>query len=178
MKPYQPEGLWEEKSGGWKYETDKGEGLYRRSMYTYWKRASQHPAMITFDAAERNTCTVRRQATSTPLQALVLLNDPQFVEAARKVAERTIREGGPNANSRVKYMFRLMTSRQPSDRELKVLKALLNEQMPLFADNKRADALAKVGEAPVESSAPKRELAAYTVLANAMMTLDEATTKR
>ena len=178
VKPYQPEGLWEEKSGGWKYDMDKGEGLYRRSLYTYWKRASQHPMMITFDAAERNSCIVRRQTTTTPLQALVLLNDTQFVEAARKLAERTIREAGADENGRVKYMFRLLTSRQPSDRELQVLEALLDEQAPLFADNQRADALAKVGEAPVESDAPKRELAAYTVLANALLSFDDVTMKR
>ncbi|HTD88350.1 MAG TPA: DUF1553 domain-containing protein, partial [Candidatus Binatia bacterium] len=106
VKPYQPEGLWEEKSGGWKYEADKGEGLYRRSMYTYWKRASQHPMMITFDAAERNTCVVRRQTTSTPLQALVLLNDPQFVEAAEKLASHATEIGGSNVEQRITFIFR------------------------------------------------------------------------
>ena len=84
VKPYQPEGVWEETAGS-KYEPDKGENLYRRSLYTFWKRTAPHPMMTTFDASERNNCTVRRQATSTPLQALVLLNDPQFVEAARQI---------------------------------------------------------------------------------------------
>jgi hypothetical protein len=177
VKPYQPEGLWEEKSGGWKYETDKGDGLYRRSMYTYWKRASQHPMMITFDAAERNTCIVRRQTTSTPMQALVLMNDTQFVEAARKLAERTIREGGRNPKDRIHYMFRLLTSRLPTDREQTVLQRLVDDQQSLF-DRERAEALAKVGESGLESNAPRRELAAYTMLANAIINFDEAVIKR
>jgi hypothetical protein len=105
VKPYQPEGLWEEKSSGWKYEVDKGDGLYRRSLYTYWKRTVPPPSMMLFDAAERNNCTARRQSTSTPLQPLVLLNDPQFVEAARKVAERALREGGATLDERIGFIF-------------------------------------------------------------------------
>jgi len=124
VKPYQPEGLWEEKSGGWKYEPDKGEGRYRRSMYTYWKRASQHPMMTTFDAAERNTCLVRRQTTTTPLQALVLLNDPEFVEAAAKIAERSFKEQDP-----VQYPFRLLTGRYATPDEVRVLVLLYDEQL-------------------------------------------------
>jgi len=177
VKPYQPEGLWEEKSSGWKYETDKGNGLYRRSMYTYWKRASQHPTMITFDAAERNTCIVRRQTTSTPLQALVLMNDTQFVEAARKLAERTIKEGGAHPRDRIQYMFRSLTSRPPTERELAVLQHLIDEQQSLF-DSQRAEALAKIGESALESDAPSHELAAYTMLANAIMNFDEVVIKR
>lgn len=129
VKPYQPEGLWEEKSSGWKYEPDKGEGLYRRSMYTYWRRSSPHPMMTTFDAAERNTCTVRRQTTATPLQALILLNDPQFVDATEKIAAEASRF---DAERRITYIFRLLTSRQPTERERKVLKTLFEEQRALF----------------------------------------------
>jgi hypothetical protein len=128
VKPYQPEGLWEEKSAAWKYEPDKGEGLYRRSMYTYWKRTSPHPAMTTFDAAERNSCVVRRQTTSTPLQALVLLNDPQFVEAAQKIAERASKEAGTNPDDRIRYTFRLLTGRAPTDKQMRVLERLYEEQ--------------------------------------------------
>jgi hypothetical protein len=178
VKPYQPEGLWEEKSSDWKYEPDKGESLYRRGMYTYWKRASQHPAMTTFDAAERNTCIVRRQTTSTPLQALVLLNDPQFVEAARETAERTLKEAGPESKARIIYMFRLLTSRSPNEREVQILKRLLDDQWGLFNDRKKADSLIKIGEAPVRSNAPRSELAAYAVLASAIMNFDDATMKR
>ena len=137
VKPYQPEGLWEEKSAGWKYEPDKGEGLYRRSMYTYWKRTSPHPMMTTFDAAERNSCTVRRQTTTTPLQALVLLNDPQFVEAATKIGERARKE-----KNAVQFAFRLITSRTPSDRELAVLQRLYQEQLTLSDESGACSALA------------------------------------
>src|SRR5256885_1869828 len=172
VKPYQPEGLWEEKSSAWKYEADRGESLYRRSMYTYWKRASQPPAMATFDAAERNTCIVRRQTASTPLQVLVLLNDPEFVEAARRLAERTLREVRPESKERISYIFRLLTSRSPNEREAQILKRILDEQLRLFADTKKADSLIKVGEAPVRSKTTKNELAAYTMLANAIMNFD------
>ena len=150
VKPYQPEGLWEEKSAGWKYEPDKGEGLYRRSMYTYWKRTSPHPMMTTFDAAERNSCTVRRQTTTTPLQALVLLNDPQFVEAAAKIAERARKEKKP-----VQFTFRLITGRAPTDRELAVLQRLYQEQLSL-----------------------SDESAASTALASAILNFDDAVMKR
>jgi hypothetical protein len=137
VKPYQPDGLWEEKSSGWKYEPDKGEGLYRRSLYTYWKRASQHPMMLTFDAAERNTCLVRRQNTSTPLQALVLLNDTQFVEAARKIGERALKEGGATLDERIVFTFRLLTGRKSSARELTVLRKLYAEQLESFRGLKK-----------------------------------------
>ena len=103
---------WEEKSGA-AYEQDHGDALYRRSMYTFWKRTSPHPAMVTLDAAERNICVARRQETATPMQALVLLNDPQFVEAARLLAERMIREGGEDLEGRITYAFRLLTGRRP-----------------------------------------------------------------
>lgn len=151
VKPYQPDGLWEEKSSGWKYEADKGEGLYRRSMYTYWKRASQHPMMITFDAAERNTCVVRRQTTSTPLQALVLLNDPQFVEAAGKIADQTIKADDP-----IRYTFRLLTGRLPSEREAEILRRLYDEQLGITTSRETAGA----------------------ALASAIMNFDEAVIKR
>jgi hypothetical protein len=154
VRPYQPEGLWEEKSSSWKYEPDKGEGLYRRSMYTYWKRTSPHPAMITFDAAERNSCIVRRQTTSTPLQALVLLNDPQFVEAARKIAERAIREAGPKPDDHIRYTFRLLTGRAPTLRQMQILQRLYEEQRT------------------------PDELGAGTALASAILNFDETIMKR
>src|SRR5256885_1013444 len=168
VKPYQPEGLWEEKSSAWKYEPDKGEGLYRRSMYTYWKRTSPHPAMTTFDAAERNNCIVRRQTTSTPLQALVLLNDPQFVEAAQKVAERAMKEGGEKIEDRIRYTFRLLTSQSPNAKQLGVLRNLYQEQFELFANS----------ETSADSDIRKPELAACTALASAIMNFDDAVMKR
>ena len=179
VKPYQPDGLWEEKSSGWKYDTDKGASLYRRGMYTYWKRASQHPMMMTFDAAERNTCAVRRQNTSTPLQALVLLNDTQFVEAARQLAGRMLKEGGATTDARITFAFRLLTGRHPKKAELSVLKKLHDEQLALFrADAGDATALAKVGESSSDASLDRAELAACTALANTLLNFDEAVFKR
>jgi Protein of unknown function (DUF1553)/Protein of unknown function (DUF1549)/Concanavalin A-like lectin/glucanases superfamily/Planctomycete cytochrome C len=179
VKPYQPQGLWEEKSSGWKYEADKGEGLYRRSLYTYWKRASQHPMMITFDGAERNTCIVRRQTTSTPLQALVLLNDPQFVEASRRMAQRAITEAGATLDNQIAYLFRLLTSREPNVRELAVLKGLYHEELELFRENEAgADQLLRIGESNSETSLQKAELAASAAVASVILNHDDATMKR
>ena len=179
VKPYQPEGLWEEKSSGWKYDPDKGEGLYRRSLYTYWKRTVPPPSMVVFDAAERNNCTVRRQSTSTPLQPLVLLNDPQFVEAARKLAERALKECGPTPEARIPFAFRLLTSRSPSAKELAVLRRLYQEQLDSFrADVDGAAALLKVGESTSDPTLDKPELAATTALASAILNFDEAIQKR
>jgi hypothetical protein len=179
VKPYQPEGLWEEKSSGWKYEPDKGEGLYRRSLYTYWKRTSPHPAMITFDAAERNTCIVRRQTTSTPLQALVLLNDPQFVEAARVLGERALKESGAATDEWIVQTFRRCTSRKPSVRELDVLRRLYQEQLDHFrADPSAAQSLAKAGESASDSTLDRAQLAASTAVASAILNFDDAVFKR
>jgi hypothetical protein len=179
VKPYQPEGLWEEKSSAWKYEPDKGDSLYRRSLYTYWKRTVPPPSMIVFDAAERNNCTVRRQSTSTPLQPLVLLNDPQFVEAARKLGERVLHEAGPSPEARITFVFRLLTSRTPTTRELSILRRLYDEQLRSFrADDDAAAALLKVGEAKPDSALNHAELAATTTLASAILNFDEATFKR
>jgi hypothetical protein len=178
VKPYQPEGLWEEKSGA-KYEPDKGEGLYRRSLYTFWKRTIPHPAMIAFDAAERNVCIVRRQSTSTPLQALVLLNDPQFVEAARLIVERMLKEGGPAVEDRIAYAFRLLTSRRPSVREAALLKQLYQEQAELFQQSQEETGkLMKVGAKSNDTSLDAVELAAGTALASALLNFDETVMKR
>src|SRR6185503_7159483 len=179
VKPYQPEGLWEEKSSSWKYEPDKGESLYRRSLYTYWKRTVPPPSMMVFDAAERNNCTCRRQSTSTPLQPLVLLNDPQFVEAARKLAERALKEAGPTADARITLAFRLLTSRNPGAKELAVLRRLYDEQLNTFrADEEGAASLLKVGESKSDPALNKTELAATTALASAILNFDEAIQKR
>jgi len=178
VKPYQPEGLWEEKSAGWKYEPDKGAALYRRSLYTYWKRTSPHPMMTTFDAAERNTCIVRRQNTSTPLQALVLLNDPQFVEAARQLGERMLREAGRLDTERVTFAFRVLTGRRPRGNELAVLTRLYREAVASFRAGTSAEDLLKNGEAPADSSLDQAELAAATALANTLLSFDEVIMKR
>jgi len=124
VKPYQPPGLWEELSfGEEKYEPDYGEGLYRRSLYTYWKRTVAPPSMVTFDATDRETCTVRLPRTNTPLQALNLMNDVTFLEASRKLAERIMKNGGQTPEERIAYAFRLATARAPQPEEEKMLLA-------------------------------------------------------
>jgi hypothetical protein len=178
VKPYQPEGLWEEKSGA-KYERDRGDGLYRRSLFTFWKRTSPPPAMIAFDAAERNVCIVTRQATSTPLQALVLLNDPQLAEASRHLAERAHKEGGSTTPSRLSYMFRLVTSRNPKPAELDVLTKMYDEQHELFARNEQETAkFLTVGDKANDPEIPPVELASAAVVANALLNFDETVMKR
>ena len=112
VKPYQPAGLWKE-LGGEDYQQDTGEGLYRRSLYTFWKRTVPPPSMMNFDAAGREACTVRENRTNTPLQALDLMNDPAYVEASRVLAERMMREGGATPESRISFAFRLATARRP-----------------------------------------------------------------
>ncbi|QOV91183.1 DUF1553 domain-containing protein [Humisphaera borealis] len=179
VKPYQPAGLWDIAMGRPKYDQGKGEDLYRRSLYTYIKRTVAPPAMLTFDAADRSYCTIKRQTTSTPLQSLTLLNDVQVVEASRKVAERMIAEGGPDDASRVKYAFRLITGRQATDRETTVLVAMLAEQRALFAaDRKSAEALLKVGESKTAAKLDAAEVAAGSVLAQAIFNHDEAVMRR
>jgi hypothetical protein len=174
VKPYQPEGLWEEKSGT-QYQQDKGEGLYRRSLYTFWKRTSPHPAMTTFDATSRETCIARRQVTSTPLQALVLWNDPQFVEAGRVLGQRMLREGGATVEGRLRLAFRSLTGRPPTGAELVVLRRLYEEQRTILAtDTAAADALSTVGQAAVPAGMDRLDLAACTAVASALMSLDEA----
>ena len=178
VKPYQPGGLWESAWGG-SYENGHGDDLHRRSLYTFWKRTVPPPAMIAFDAAERNVCVVRRQSTSTPLQALALLNDPQIVEAARHVGERMLREGGTNTQAQVTFAFRLVTGRTPTAKETVILRQLLEEQQARFtADPADAAKLLAVGETKNEGDLPPAELAAGTVLAQALFSHDEAVMRR
>jgi hypothetical protein len=177
VKPYQPEGLWEEKSGA-KYQRDEREGSWRRSLYTYWKRTSPPPAMITLDAAEREVCVVAREATSTPLQALVLLNDPQYVEAARALAEHVMR-AEPDTQARLTRLFRLLTSRHPADAELRVLRSLLDQQQAAFAAEPEAAAqFLEFGDHRPDPAWNPSELAALTVVAQALLNYDETVRKR
>jgi len=181
VKPYQPPGLWLEISSGRgtaRYEVGRGDELYRKSLYTFWKRTIPPPSMITFDAATRNYCVVKRQTTSTPLQALVLLNDPQIIEASRAFAERMITEGGETPVSRIQFGFRTATSRYPKDKELEVLaEILVIEQVTYENDPEAAKALLSVGERSIVKYYKSSELAAYTVVASAILNLDETITK-
>ncbi len=148
VKPYQPAGLWEVAMGSPHYDRSRGPDLYRRSLYTYWKRTVPNPAMITFDAAQRNVCIVRRQSTSTPLQALALLNDPQMVEAARFLGQRMLKEGGTTPKERVTWLFHVTTGRTATDREISILVRLFEEQRELFkAEPKAAAKLLAIGDA-------------------------------
>lgn len=175
--PYQPAGVWEESGTNQVYRQSKGEGLYRRSLYTFWRRTSPPPAMTTFDAPSREWCLARRERTATPLQALVLLNDPQFVEAARVLAEKMFEQS--DLTDRLTTAFRLATSRRPSAQELEVLTRLYHEQRDQFArEPELAESLLKTGESPRNARLPVVEHAALTVVAQAVMNLDDCVTKK
>jgi hypothetical protein len=179
--PYQPPGLWEALAtrNATTYTEGKGDDLYRRSLYTVWKRSSPPPSATSFDAAERLVCTVNRQRTSTPLQALVLMNDPQYVEAARKVAERMVREGGATPRDRASYAFRLITSRTPAESELALLERLYADERARFA--KQPDAargLLATGKSTRAAGLPVADVAAGAVVASTLLNTDAAVVKR
>jgi len=179
VKPYQPEGLWSVAMGSPRYDRSRGPDLYRRSLYTFWKRTVPHPALVTFDAAERNVCLVRRQNTSTPLQALALLNDPQIVEAARFLGQRMLKEGGHTATEQVAWGFRTVTGRKATDKEVNILARLLAEQKKLFrADPQAAAKLLAVGDGKTDAKLESVELAASTVVALTVLNHDEAMMRR
>ena len=178
-RPYQPAGLWEEAGTGKHYTQDTGEGLYRRSLYTFWRRTAPPPSMLIFDAVSREVCTARRETTATPLQALVLLDDPQFVEAARVLAEQLVKQCGQDVDACIAKAFRLATGRKPEPREQEILRRLYREQLSLFEKNpSAAEQYLKTGEHPLDKSLPGQQVAATTILASALMNLDEFVTKR
>ncbi len=179
VKPYQPAGLWEIAMGKPNYDQGRGDDLHRRSLYTYWKRTVPPPTMMAFDAADRSSCSAQRQSTSTPLQALALLNDVQITEAARHLSQRMLQEGGGSDGERVIWIFQAATNRKPTAREIPVLKQLLAEQRAMFsADTNSAAQLLKVGEAKNNPSLNPVELAAGTVLAQALLNHDGAVMRR
>jgi hypothetical protein len=182
VMPYQPRGLWLQIASGnqelKEYIQGHGSELYRKSMYTFWKRSLPPPSMLIFDATTREQCAVERQSTSTPMQALVLLNDPQFVETSRLIAQRMLFEGGTSAEERIRFAFRLATSRQPSVEELALLLELLQTQYQTFETKpERARSLLAVGEYQLDNNLDVVELAAYTVVANTIMNLSESILK-
>jgi len=183
--PYQPAGLWQElaargDSKNWSaqfYTPSKGKDLYRRTMYTFWKRTSPPPTLATFDAPDRETCTVRRSRTNTPLQALVLMNDPTYVEAARKLAERLMIEAG-TTDERITLVFRLATARSPSEKETTVLRRVFAKQLESYQqDTKAALKLLTIGESARNEKLAVAELAAWTIVASTVLNLDETVTK-
>ncbi len=181
VRPYMPEGVWDETSkyGNLRnYKNDKGEGLYRRTIYTIWKRTAAPPSMLLFDAPNRETCTIKRSRTNTPLQALSLLNELTFVEAARQLGGRMIREGGATDRERIQYGFQLTIARSPSESEMGVLQKGLAEDVRHYQTNPdAAKELLKLGESPPSGDLDAATHAAYTLLANVLLNLDEFVTR-
>ncbi|MCB0665878.1 MAG: DUF1553 domain-containing protein [Saprospiraceae bacterium] len=182
VKPYQPPGLWEEKGEFTKlkeYVRGNGEDLYRRSLYTFWRRTSPPPSMTTFDAPAREVCTPKRQPTNTPLQALVLLNDPQFVEAAVALAERVLVLPDLDEERRIETAYRLLTGLQASDEIVDLLLELLRQERDGYAAHPaKATDLLNTGEHKEDPSLEKTELAAMTVVCSTIMSFDETLVKR
>jgi len=180
VKPYQPPGLWEAVSYNAEdsYVPDTGAGLWRRSLYTYIKRQAPPPALLTFDGPTREKCTMRRARTNTPLQALLLLNDQTFTEAARALGVRTLNTPAGD-DARLQRLWRTVLVRPAQAPELDLLKGLLHRQRARFAaDLKAAQHLLAVGAARINTRHDPRELAAWTVVAHTLLNLDEAITKR
>ncbi len=177
VKPYQPAGIWEDFSfDKIKYTQDHGAKLYRRSLYVFWRRSVGPTTM--FDTATRQVCQVRVPRTNTPLHSLVLLNDPAYVEAARVLGERAIREGGSTPQERITFMFLALTSRKPNEREAALLqKSLERVQRQFASDRPAAEKLVTVGEYPRDASIDVVEHASYAALANMLLNLDEVLNK-
>ena len=175
VKPYQPAGLWEQAGTGKTYTPDTGDKLYRRSLYTFWRRTLPPPSMLTFDAVSREVCTAKREVTTTPLQALVLLNDPQFVEAARVLAERLLRplpgRRGGAASRGVPLAHR---ARAGCPRGGRCSPELFAEQRAIFARTPAdAEAFLATGASPWNRSLPRADFAATTAVVSAIMNLDD-----
>lgn len=183
VKPYQPDGLWIEKGNFshklLRYKQQSGDSLYRRSMYTFIKRTSPPPAMAIFDTPNRTACVVKRENTNTPLQPLVLLNDPQFVEAARVLAERMQIEGGLELGSQINYAFRLATGQEATSAELGLLEELFHEQRKRFqADESSVKELLAMGEAPLHKMLDPTMTAALTMVSSTILNHDGMYMKR
>ncbi|MEM1444293.1 MAG: DUF1553 domain-containing protein, partial [Verrucomicrobiota bacterium] len=180
VKPYQPPGLWAEVGlgGNPKFTQDKGEKLYRRSIYTYWKRSSPPPAMIIFDAPNRETCVMQRPVTNTPLQALAAMNDVQMMEASRHLAERVLKEGGSNPITRASWAFELATAREPESGELATLLDVYEHSLARFTEEaEKSHALLSAGDSPRDETLPTNEHAAWTLVASMILNLDEVLTR-
>ena len=179
VKPYQPAGLWEEAGTGKSYVQDKGEALHRRSLYTFWRRTAPPPSMVVFDAPSREVCCARRDPTGTPLQSLVLLNDPQFVEAGRVLAERLVKEHPDDPGRRIEQAFRALAGRRPEADERQVLERLLAEERArLSGDPETAEKRLHAGEHPRDDSVPAVEAAATASVVGAILALDEFVNRR
>ncbi len=185
VSPYQPAGMWQElasrgDSKNWSaqfFEQSHGKDLYRRTMYTFWKRTSPPPQLVTFDAPDREVCTVRRSRTNTPLQALILMNDPTYVEASRKLAERMMNDA-TTIDERIIRGFRLVMARHPAEREMAVLRDIYEKQKTNYEkDPAGAQRLLSVGESRHDARLPSAELAAWAIVGSVILNLDEVVTK-
>jgi hypothetical protein len=182
VKPYQPAGLWNEVAGGgggplFEYEIDEGDKQYRRSLYTFWKRTVPPPDMVTFDAVTRDFCMVNRETTSTPLQALVMMNSPQIIEGARNLAYRAI-SNNESLEDRIRFMFQLATSRDLNGDQLATLTDYFEAEKQHFETNQDdAQSFLSIGDSKQQDLLPKPELAAYAMLATAIFNLDESITR-
>ena len=179
VKPYQPAGLWEDAGTQHTYEQSTGADLFRRSLYTFWRRTLPPPAMTVFDAPTREFCKARRERSATPLQALVLFNDPQFLEAGRVLAEKLVRDFPNDDKARVQAAFRLLTSKQINDGTSVVLQKLLQESRERYkaAPQEAEDVRRKNGQAPVDQTLEASEVAATTLLTRALLAYDECVMK-
>ncbi len=183
VHPYQPEGFYNNMVVGANYPStvwtqSEGNDLYRRSLYTFWKRTVPHPLMTTFDAPDREVCTVRRSRTNTPLQALALMNDPTFVEASRALAETVLSGSETEPVTRLQRAFQMATGREPDSRESRALSQALDEMLASYdAHPLEAEALLSVGESNVSINHSPKELAAYTAVMSLILNLDETLSK-
>ncbi|MDA1230711.1 MAG: DUF1553 domain-containing protein, partial [Planctomycetota bacterium] len=177
--PYQPAGYWAYLNfPAREWQNDTGEKLYRRGLYTHWQRQYLHPSLLAFDAPSREECTADRARSNTPLQSLVLLNDPSYVEAARAFAELIVRQGGAATTDRLSLAFRRAVSRPPTPDELSVLEQLLNSHLSEYEANPAAAAeVLSVGAKPATDDIPKPELAAWTSVARTILNLHEVITR-
>jgi hypothetical protein len=182
VKPYQPPGVWEAVamigSNTRDYKADKGESLYRRSMYTFWKRSAPPASMDIFNAPSREGCTMTRERTNTPLQALVTLNDPQFIEAARKLAESVLKLDSQDFNHRLQWVVGRLLSRSFNETEADIARKSFDELLAFYQEHsKQAEELVEVGELPIDEKLPVAELAAWTMTVNQLLNLDETLNK-
>jgi uncharacterized membrane protein len=181
VKPYQPDGYYSDVNtftGPLIYDASKGEDQYRRGLYTYWKRSFLHPSLLAFDAPSREECTADRPSSNTPLQALVLLNDPTYLEASRVFAEHILKHGGSDARARLAYAFKAAVGRTPSEKEEHVLMELCSKHMAEFqADKESAAKLVTAGFAPAPAEIDQAELAAWTSVARTILNLHETITR-
>jgi hypothetical protein len=179
VMPYQPAGLWDEVSAkGYKYIVGKGDDLYRRSIYTFWRRTVPPPSMMNFDNSAREACSVRSSRTNTPLQALNLMNDPQFVEAARGLAERMLKQGGDSVAEQIIFGHRIVLARSPEPEILKILTGGYKDYLNTYRSNPdKAEKFISIGESRPDRDLEPASLAAMTTISNILLNLDEALTK-